>query len=132
MNKEFFRFCIVGAITFIVDYCLLYSLTNYWEFNYLLSSAFSFIIATIINYILCQLFVFKLFRNNLKAFLLFSIVSIIGLFLNQICMHFLVEILNFYFMIAKLFATAIVTFWNYMAKRTVLKNNIKKEIYNDK
>lgn len=132
MNKEFFRFCIVGAITFKVDYGLLYSLTEYWEFNYLLSAAFSFTIATIINYILCQLFVFRLFQNNLKAFLLFGIVSIVGLFLNQICMHFLVEILNLYFMIAKLFATAIITFWNYMAKRAVLKNNRKKEAYNDK
>ena len=47
-------------------------------------------------------------------------------------MHFLVEILNLYFMIAKLFATAIITFWNYMAKRAVLKNNRKKEAYNDK
>ncbi len=40
--KEIFRFVINGGVSFVVDYALLYVLTEYAGLNYLLSSGCSF------------------------------------------------------------------------------------------
>lgn len=120
LNK-FFHFCIVGAITFVIDYGLLYLLTEYLHCNYLLSSAVAFTIAVIINYFLCKKFVFQVQNKSKKAFLLFVFTSIIGLGINQLCMWFLVEFLFWHYLLAKILATAIVTLWNYATKKKVLE-----------
>lgn len=121
--NEFIKFCIAGVLTFFIDYGLLYYLTEYVYLNYLLSAACSFTAAVIINYVICQLFVFKNSKNGLHQLSLFIGASLAGLFLNQFCMWFLVDALGIYYLIAKFFATAIVTLWNYFAKRYALKTN---------
>lgn len=119
--NEFIKFCIAGLLTFFVDYGLLYILTEYVGLNYFLSSALSFTAAVMINYIICQLFVFKNSKNGLRQLTLFAGASLAGLVLNQICMWLLVEVLEIYYLLAKLFATGIVTLWNYFSKKYALK-----------
>ncbi len=119
--SEFIKFCTAGIITFIIDYGLLFILTELWHLNYLISSAFAFTIAVIINYLLCRLFVFPKGQFTLTQFLSFIFVSIIGLLLNQFCMWFFVEVIKLYYLIAKIVATAIVTLWNYIFKKKALK-----------
>ena len=55
-GAEFFRFCIVGGLTFLVDYGLLFLLTSVLDVHYLWSSAWAFIVAVIVNYYLCVFF----------------------------------------------------------------------------
>jgi len=118
---EVISFCIVGAVTFVVDYGLLYFCTEYLNVGYFYSAAFSFSIAVIINYFLCVRYVFThtLPQTTMQA-VLFIGSSIIGLGINQICMWFLVEKVGMYYMIAKIVATAIVTLWNYVMKRKAI------------
>lgn len=115
--NEIMRFLIVGVVSFILDYAGLYILTEFFHINYLISSSLSFIGAVIVNYILSVKFVFKNANNGYKQIILFVLSSIIALFLNQICMWFFVEIINVYYMLSKIFATAIVTIWNYTSKK---------------
>lgn len=119
--KEFIKFCIVGAITFILDYGLLFFFTERLQINYLLSTALAFSIAVIVNYILCLLFVFTKSKNGRKQFILFIYASLGGLLLNQLSMWFLVEKLSIYYMFAKIISTIIVTLWNYLTKKRALK-----------
>lgn len=121
--NEFIKFCIAGGLTFIADYGLLYFLTEHIKLNYLLSSACSFTAAVIINYVICQLFVFKNSKNGLRQLVLFISASVAGLVLNQFCMWLLVDAFGIYYLIAKLFATATVTLWNYFAKKYALRRN---------
>lgn len=115
--KEIFRFCIVGGISFFIDYGLLYFFTEYYHITYLISSAISFSVAVIINYFLCLTIVFKKAKNGWKQISLFVISSLIGLVINQICMYFFVEFMMIYYMISKVLATIIVTIWNYITKK---------------
>lgn len=115
---EIFRFCINGGVSFIVDYGVLFILTEFLQVNYLISSGISFTVSIIVNYLICILWVFKdVKKNDTKAVILFIGSSIIGLFINQILMWFFVEITGLYYMIAKIIATIIVMIWNYIAKR---------------
>ncbi len=120
--SEFLSFCIVGAITFLFDYGLLYLLTEYIGLSYLLSSALAFSVAVVINYILCQRFVFAGAKNGVKQLTLFAITSVIGLGINQLCMWAFVECVSMHYMLAKIFATGIVTVWNYVTKKFVLEH----------
>ena len=115
---EILRFCIVGGVSFVVDYSLLYMCTEFAGITYLYSSAIAFTTSVIINYWLCLIFVFKnKQKQSSKQKALFIGSSIVGLGLNQLCMYGFVEILGIYYMVAKIMATAIVTIWNYVMKR---------------
>ena len=117
---EVLRFCIVGGVSFVVDYSLLYMCTEFAGITYLYSSALAFTASVIINYWLCLIFVFKnkqKQKQSSKQKALFIGSSIVGLGLNQLCMYGFVEILGIYYMLAKIMATAIVTIWNYVMKR---------------
>lgn len=116
--SEILRFCFVGGVSFFIDYGLLYFGIEVFKLNYLISSAIAFSIAVIVNYFLCIQFVFKQVNSqNKKVLIIFIGSSIVGLILNQICMYSFVEVLKIHYLIAKIFATAIVTVWNYVMKR---------------
>lgn len=117
---EFIKFCVVGAITFVVDYGLLYMLTERFGYSYLISSGIAFTVAVLINYVLCLLYVFKNSRNGIKQISIFVLTSIIGLLLNQICMWLFVEKIGFYYLLAKIGATGIVMIWNFVTKRRAM------------
>lgn len=126
MNKEriyeLLRFCIVGGLSFFVDYGLLFLCTELLKIYYLYSSAFSFTVSVIFNYWLCVAYVFHGARHQTKKQVtIFIGSSIIGLGLNQLCMWFFVSIAEIYYMLAKIFATVIVTIWNYVMKRKAVK-----------
>lgn len=115
---EMMRFIIVGAITFVVDYGLLYISTEYIGLYYMYSTAIAFIAAVIFNYWLCVIYVFKnVQRQTSKQAILFVGSSVVGLGLNQICMWFFVEIFGIYYMLAKIISIIIVMAWNYIMKR---------------
>ena len=119
---EVLRFCIVGGVSFLIDYALLYTLTEFVEINYLYSAGLSFTVSVVINYWLCIAFVFKgAKKQTRKQATIFIGSSIVGLGLNQICMWTFVDIFGIYYMIAKIIATAIVTIWNYIMKRKAIQ-----------
>ena len=119
---EIFRFCIVGGLSFLLDYGLLYVLTEYVGVYYLYSSGISFTVSVIFNYWLCVVYVFHAGRHQTaRQATLFIGSSIAGLGLNQLCMWILVDCFAMHYMHAKIVATAVVTFWNYVMKRKALQ-----------
>ncbi len=88
-GAEFFRFCIVGGLTFLVDYGLLFLLTSVLDVHYLWSSAWAFIVAVIVNYYLCVFFVFHQAARSFARQVVFVGSSLAGLGINQVCMWLL-------------------------------------------
>ena len=86
--KQLFRFGIVGFTAFLIDAGLLYVLTEYLHIYYLISSVISFIVSLIYNYILSIFWVFDVKKKQTyKEVLLFTILSVIGLGVNQLVMY---------------------------------------------
>lgn len=119
--KEFLRFCMVGVITFLIDYTLLFLFTGFVGMDYLIASAAAFVIAVLCNYIFCLKFVFHDGKNSFNSKVLFLISSVIGLLLNQLCMWIFVEFLIIHYMVAKIIATLVVMLWNFFAKKRALE-----------
>ena len=115
---EFVRFCFVGGLSLLVDYAVLFSLTEWADMYYLHSSAISFGVSVVFNYWLCVRYVFKGAKKQTprQAIIFFS-TGVVGLGLNQLCMWFFVDVAGLHYLIAKLGATVIVTAWNYVTKR---------------
>ena len=119
---EILRFAIVGGASFAVDYALLYFCTERLGIHYLYSAAISFSVSVIVNYWLCVAFVFKgAGKQTNRQAALFIGSSIAGLGINQACMWLFVEISGLHYMLAKIGATLIVMFWNYIMKRKAVR-----------
>ena len=97
--KQLFRFGIVGFTAFLIDAGLLFILTEFCHIHYLISSIISFVVSLVYNYILSIFWVFDVQKKQTyKEVLLFIILSIIGLGLNQLIMYLGVDLLHIYYM----------------------------------
>ena len=115
---EVFRFVPVGGGCFLLEYGLLYTLTEYAGLHYLWSSAIAFVVSLLVNYWLCVAVVFQgAGKQSFSQRFLFIGSSIAGLAINQACMWLLVDKAGLYYMVAKLITSAIVMVWNYILKR---------------
>lgn len=116
--NQIIKFTVVGGVAFIIDYSLLYILTEYLDVYYFISSIISFIISLAVNYVLSIKWVFSVNKKQTyEDILLFIFLSVIGLIINQIIMYIGVDILDTYYMITKLIATIIVMIWNFITRK---------------
>ena len=125
---QIIKFGLVGVVATIIDYLLLYVLTEYFNIYYLISSIISFSVSVIFNYIASIRWVFDVDKNKnskIKELVVFIILSVIGLGINQLFMWLLSDKLNIYYMISKLFATVVVMCWNFITRKLFLENNKK-------
>lgn len=116
---QFSRYCVVGGVSFAVDYFVLWLLTEEFALYYLVSSAISFTAGLLVNYILSTVWVFdeRNIKNKNIEFLLFSIIGVVGLFLNQLIMWILTTKHGIHYMYSKLISTAIVLVWNFFGRK---------------
>ncbi len=117
---EVFRFLAAGGGCFLLEYVLLYTLTEYVGFNPLISAPIAFTISLIVNYILCVYVVFHAETQTGIQMFLFIFTSLLGLGINQAVMWFFIDIVGLWYMFSKIIASAIVMIWNYITKRYIL------------
>lgn len=119
---QFFRYIFVGGISFIADAGTLFLLEK-TGLNYLLCAAIGFIVGLAINFSLSKKFIFTK-KSNIKdskaEFLVYTLIGIGGLIITEILMYVLTDKLGLYFMISKIFVTAITLVWNYTARKVIL------------
>ena len=97
-------------------------LTEAFNVNYLASSAVSFSVSVIFIHVLS---VFRVFdveeKSKAKGLLIFALLSVIGLVFNQALMFLGTEIINFHYMLTKIFATIIVVVYNFISRKMILE-----------
>jgi len=119
------RFLIVGTLAFFVDYGVLWALVEVLKVNYLIASAISFAVSVIFNYVLSTYWVFDCKEKGSKAgtFFVFVLLSICGLLLNLAIMWLSVDVLQIYYLIAKIGATGIVMVYNFFTRKLIFEHN---------
>jgi putative flippase GtrA len=121
---QLFKFGLVGVVATVLDFLFLFLFTDVFGMYYLLSAAVSFVLSTLFNYVASMRFVFnsKFSKDEkTKELLLFTILSVIGLLLNQFLMWFFVEKIALYYMLAKIVATFFVMAWNFISRKIWLE-----------
>lgn len=120
--KQILKFGVVGVVAFLIDYSLLYILTEFMSIHYMISSVISFTVSLIFNYIASIYWVFDVKKKQtIKEIFVFAILSIIGLGINQLVMYLMTDIGHIYYMLSKLVATAIVMVWNFVTRKIFIE-----------
>jgi putative flippase GtrA len=136
---EFFRYVLVGGISFFVDFGVLYLSKSFLfssmngQTTILLAAALGFTAGLVFNYILSLIFVFR--RKNEKAkqykirtFVLFAVIGIIGLLVTEFCMFVGIHIFGQeWYSAVKVITAGIVLIWNYAARRILIFREAKFE-----
>ena len=119
---QLIKFGIVGVVATVIDFGTLMILTEIMNIDVLVSSAVAFSVSVIANYILSMLFVFKGGKNGkVKEFILFVVLSIGGLLINQFIMWLGTEILTVYYLWVKIFACIFVPIYNFVTRKIFLE-----------
>ena len=116
---QFVRYFFVGGFAFVVDFGLLYILTEYARLHYLLSATLSFIAGLLVNYIISCIWVFNgsKFKNRLVEFLFFAAIGVVGLALNDTLIWLFTDCIGTHYMFSKIVAAAMVYLWNFFARK---------------
>ena len=116
---QFVRYFFVGGFAFVVDFGLLYILTEYAGLHYLLSATLSFISGLLVNYVISCIWVFSnsKFKNRLVEFLFFAAIGVVGLLLNDALIWLFTDCIGTHYMFSKIVAAAIVYLWNFFARK---------------
>lgn len=119
---QLFRYFFVGGTAFAVDFGLLWVLTECAGLHYLLSAALSFAAGLTVNYLLSVWWVFNdhVLRSRILEFAIYVAIGVIGLCFNEAIIWWATEKMNFYYLSSKIVATAMVFFWNFMARKYLL------------
>ncbi len=120
--EQFMKFGVVGFIAFFIDYGLLAFCTEILHINYLVSATIGFTVSVIFNYLASMRYVFthKEGMSRRREFVIFVVLSVIGLIINNAIMWAGVELLHVHYLIVKIAATAIVMVWNFVTRKVFL------------
>jgi len=120
---QIFKFGIVGGIAFLIDYIVLFCCKEFIGLSVLLSAAIAFTVSVIYNYIASVKWVFDVNKEKSakKNFVIFIILSIIGLIITEIIMWIGSDIMKINYLIVKIIATAIVMVFNFITRKIFLE-----------
>ena len=124
---QLLRFGAVGVICFLIDYLLMLFLTEVCGVAYLLSCGISFTVSAVVNYVLSMRFVFSrtVEMDRRVEFLLFFLMSAVGLVLTELLMLLFVECFAVHYALAKIVVTAIVMAYNFISRKLLFERKRK-------
>ncbi len=116
------KYLFVGGACTCVDFLILYVLTECVGVYYIVSASISFLVGVVINYFMCTYWIFKksVIKNAGLEFLFYVLISAVGLAINSGGIWLLTTYCGLYFMVSKLFATAITLIWNFCSRKYLL------------
>jgi len=119
---QLFRYTIVGGTAFCFDFATLHMLTAYAGFHYLVSAAFAFILGLLVNYVLSVRWVFanRSLKNRYAEFIVFALVGLAGLGLNELIMWGATEYGGVHYLGSKLISTVVVYLFNFSIRKVLL------------
>ena len=124
LSKEYFRYCIVGAIVTGIDFLLLICEVELLHIHYLTAAFISYTTAAVIHYFLSAKYVFteSETEQNFSAFMIFLLLGVLGLGLYELMMFLSVHSLGMHYILAKVFATGVSFTFNFLSRKYLLFN----------
>ncbi len=119
---QIMKFGVVGVIATVIDFGVMIFLTEVFGINPVASATVSFTVSVIFNYLASMRYVFS-HREGMsrqREFVIFIVLSIIGLVINDALMWVGTEMTPVDYRIVKVLATAVVMVWNFVSRKIFL------------
>lgn len=120
---QFMKFGIVGVIAFVIDYGVMIFLTEVFGVPYLISTTISFVVSVVFSYFASMRFVFKRKddMSRRREFIIFIVLSVCGLGINDLLMWLMVDSLYIDYRLSKIVVTVVVAVWNFVTRKIFLE-----------
>jgi putative flippase GtrA len=116
--KQFLKYCIVGTIGTSIDFSILIIEVKYFKIDPVIAATISFTTSASISFFFYKYWVFNNHIHNYQIqYLKFLTIAVVGLILNTSIMFLFVKIFKFWYLMAKIIATGIVLFWNFLGNK---------------
>ena len=122
--SQLIKFGLVGGIAFLIDYGIMVFLTEVFKIPSLISAAISFTVSVIFNYIASVKWVFDVDKeknSKTKELVVFILLSIVGLGINELIMWIMDKEFGIYYMISKIVATIVVMCYTFITRKLFLE-----------
>ncbi len=111
---KFVKFCVVGFSGMIVDFGVTWILKEKLKANKYFANSTGFVLAASTNYLLNRIWTFESHNKQIATeYFSFFAIALVGLGLNNLIIWLLSDKMKLNFYIAKVFATGVVTLWNF-------------------
>lgn len=121
---KFIKFCAVGGSGVIVDFGITYLCKEKLKVNKYVSNSIGFLVAASSNYILNRIWTFDSRNQNISnEYFCFILVSIVGLFINNLTLWGIHGKMKYNFYLSKIGAIGVATLWNFVANYTFTFSN---------
>ena len=118
--KEFLLYVIVGGIATVSEWVLFFILDK-WLVHYVVATVVAYLISTFVNWLAGRILVFKSSNQSFfREIVSIYVASIVGLLLNILIMYIAVDLLLISEMPAKIVATALVFFYNFIVRKRLI------------
>lgn len=118
--KQFIKFCIVGGTSALINFVIYYSFTQFLFVWYIYSAIWGFCFSAIFNFTVNKLWTFRnkeRGRRVVNQLVKFLVVIFSGLIFNTAIIYGLTELAGIHWLLSWVFATGLVTFWNFSFNR---------------
>lgn len=128
--RQLFRFAIVGALAFCVDYGTLMFCRNLLGISTMIATGVGFIVSVVFNYVVSMRYVF-VSRSDIsrqREFFTFVVLSCVGLLLNELIMGLGLRLFadtSLIVTVWKVLATFVVMIWNFVSRKVLLDDRRK-------
>ena len=122
---QIMKFGVVGVIAFFIDFGVMVFLTEVFGMNPVASATISFTVSVVFNYLASMRYVFQ-HREGMsrtREFVIFVVLSVIGLAINDALMWAGTELASFDYRLVKIVATAVVMVWNFVTRKIFLEEH---------
>ena len=129
--RDLLLYIIVGGIATAVEWCTFYVLNHFYGVQYILGTAIAFFFSTFVNWATGRILVFKESHQSFwKEISKIYLTSIAGFIINIVIMYIAVDVLNIDIMLAKIIATSIAFFWNFLIRKLVIYKRSEEKAEN--
>ena len=123
MLTEFNKYTLSSFISFLLDFCILYTLTEKFNIFYLYSAILATSIGFTLNYLINIKWVFEYRRfkdRPLKEYIFMSFITASISMLNIMGLWFLSYFLNVHYLLSKILSSLISFFLKFIYKKKIL------------
>ncbi len=122
---QFLRYFVTGGLAFVVDFGAFAVALYYFDIHYLISNLIGLAAGNVVNYLLTIRWVFSTEKRKMEKYVflevvVFVLISLLGMGLNELLMYVFVGMLCVQEMISKVAAAIIVLLYNFLARKLIL------------